>query len=101
MINPFKNQAKREEQELLKKYLTVQELNKMSLNSILSVLAPFLFSYIFLALFGGITIYESRAFFYIPFMIIVIFSIRQKNHLKKKNLLIAEERAEKESLIVQ
>jgi hypothetical protein len=68
----------RKNKNLFENYLTEKEYFQLIKTTLISIFAPFIFAYGFLALNGGLVMFNSRAYFYIPFFIIIIFAYRNK-----------------------
>jgi hypothetical protein len=88
----FFSKAKKEKRRLFDKYLTDVEKKELAIKKLIPIVLPTIFAYLFLIINGGISLLDSRAFFYIPFLVIIVWSIVNKVRLESKLLVLVKER---------
>lgn len=74
---------------LIREYLTDEEQVKMTLYTLLCILAPFVFTYIFLVINDGLIAFGTRAFYYIPLILVMVFSLKKRYQINRNFLSVA------------
>ena len=96
-IKIIKGKKRLKNEELMSKYLTGDEHNKRLIFSLSMIIGPVTFTYLFLMINSGLQMFNSRLFFYIPFLILisVIYRKRVNYEIKLINSCVQREEQDK------